>query len=83
MDMSGQFAKGSAAAARRPRVPAPEVIAPPAPRTGPAAWRDGVPIAFDLAQVPPPEPRRILAEHVAIVALFVATWAMAINQLRL
>lgn len=67
MDMSGKFEVAGRSAEAEP--------------TFAVAWRDGEAIPVDLAATPHPEPRRHWPEHVAIIALFIATWALAANQL--
>jgi len=47
------------------------------------AWRNGRPITVDLSQPVRLERERVWPEYVAIAALFVATYAMAINHLKL
>jgi len=60
-----------------------EIAAEPGEAEAPfaVAWRDGEAIPVDLTQSPAPEPRRVWPEHIAIAALFIATWALAANQL--
>lgn len=45
------------------------------------AWRDGKAITVDLSLPLPRESRPIWPEHIAIAALFLSTYALAVNQL--
>jgi hypothetical protein len=70
MDMSGKFNVASDTGEGTPAIA--------------FAWREGEAIPVDLARQDAghrPEPRRVWPEHIAIAALFIATWALAANQL--